>query len=60
MNNVNIYLESNLSGTGVVALRYKDNKMNQEYSWIIISGMPTNLLHSKKLFERVQDYLAQI
>jgi hypothetical protein len=44
----------------LVALRYKDNKMNQEYSWIIISGTPTNLLRSKKLFERVQSYLAQV
>jgi hypothetical protein len=28
----------------LVALRYKDNKMNWEYSWIIVSGTPTNLL----------------
>jgi hypothetical protein len=28
----------------LVALRYKDNTMNWEYSWIIVSGTPTNLL----------------
>jgi hypothetical protein len=31
----------------LVALRYGNNMMSQEYSWITVSGMPTNLLHSK-------------
>ena len=44
----------------LVALRYKDNKMNWEYSWIIVSGTPTNLLHLKEIFERVQSYLAPV
>ena len=44
----------------LVALGYKDNKMNWEYSWIIVSGTPTNVLCSKKLFKRARSYLAQI
>jgi hypothetical protein len=34
--------------------------MSWEYSWIIVSGTPTNLLHLKEIFERVQSYLAPV
>ena len=32
-----------------MALRYENNTMSQEYSWITVSGTPTNLLHSKNV-----------
>ena len=32
-----------------MALRYEDNMMSLEYSWITVSGTPTNLLHSKNV-----------
>jgi hypothetical protein len=36
----------------LVALRFRDDMMNQEYSWINVIEVPTNLLCSKNSFER--------
>ena len=32
-----------------MALRYENNTMSWEYSWITVSGTPTNLLCSKNV-----------